>query len=578
MNEQVFGTISMELEGIDLVWDFSIFSDNENIRNQCNNFIADLYLYNVEENSKKRGKTNTTFFDTWLNKILTIDETNKKAISNILKLLFNFVKRYDGHHMDSEYFERLEYELTVDFTDHPPHTPKTKVFKVNKEMTIGAIRKQIGDFYNIIPSEILIISSQTYLSECCMNDKLSAYRDCKHISIRRRTREERENELPRCIVASNLSIVREVIEKGLESESHEMRCEALQFLEYTPPNTERREKMIKCKKLLKGNNENWISFMYCTGFQTQGLYYGLKIMKSILISFEPFNTKSSNAKFHQELNIFQKKFLECEGFAFLCDTLNELKIKSILKDVVWLSIFQILIQILTKFLQNEEFVEALIKSNKIVFFKSMTKLISTITQVLYVVSQNTTGKRDLRDALFTAEEIKTTSEDKIIHIIDKYEFLETNFSSQCIQLLSSCFYVTPKEADQFYNSDFIKSQGILNLLVFYPNKKAMNEFSESLYELCKRYEGSKEIRPNPAHFFIQSLQKDLKLILDSKNVIQTEFNLWDDIIKLVPHKVAKDVINSVEIAEALYDTIYNRQIFEDDNRQDYILSGSLRIL
>ena len=48
-NEQVFRTIKMGLEGLDLVWDFSIFSENDQIRNQCNNFLADLYLYYEKE-------------------------------------------------------------------------------------------------------------------------------------------------------------------------------------------------------------------------------------------------------------------------------------------------------------------------------------------------------------------------------------------------------------------------------------------------------------------------------------------------------------------------------------------------
>ena len=249
---------------------------------------------------------------------MSLDEGNKKAIANILRLLFHFVKRYDGHHMDCEYYEKMEYDLTVDFTSHPPNTPKTKLFKVNKEMTIGAIRKRIGDFYGIIPSEILIISSNSYLSECCMNDKLSAYRDCKNISIRRRTKDEREQELPRFMVAANLSIIQLVIEKGLQSDNHALRCEALQFFEYTPPNTERRDKMVKCRKISKGNEEeDWFSFLYCSEFDSQGLYYGLKLMKSILIPFEAIHTQKDSNQFVQDLNMFHAKFLDYDGFPIL---------------------------------------------------------------------------------------------------------------------------------------------------------------------------------------------------------------------------------------------------------------------
>mmetsp|Transcript_23071 Transcript_23071/g.22941 ORF Transcript_23071/g.22941 Transcript_23071/m.22941 type:complete len:98 (+) Transcript_23071:590-883(+) len=97
---------------------------------------------------------------------MTIDEQNNQGIANILDLLFHFVKRYDGDHMDDEYFEKMDTDFTVEFQDHPPNTPKKKIFKINKEMTLGAIRKRIGDFYKIIPSEILIISGKSYLTEC----------------------------------------------------------------------------------------------------------------------------------------------------------------------------------------------------------------------------------------------------------------------------------------------------------------------------------------------------------------------------------------------------------------------------
>lgn len=318
--------------------------------------------------------------------------------------------------------------------------------------------------------------------------------------------------------------------------------------------------------------------MYSTGFKKQGLYYGLKIMKSIIIPFELFTTKKSNTKFIQDLNLFKVKFLESNGFSLLCETLNNLEVKSILKDVVWLSIFQILIQILIEFLQDYDFV-AVLSKNKKIFHKLMSKLISTITQVLSTVSHNSTYKRDLRDTLFKVEEVKTTPEDKIKNIIYEYQLFETNFSAQCIQLLSSCLSVTPKEADNFYTSDFIRSQGIINLLTFHPNKEAMKKFSESLFRLCKNMRTESDIHPNPAHFFIQLLQKDLKIVLDSKAVIHTEFfNLWDDLIRLVPNDVARDIINSDELAHELYDTIYNRPVIEDDEQQDYILSGSLRIL
>ena len=223
LNERVFRTISMKMDGLDLVWDFSIFSKDDSIRKKCNDFLADLYLYYEKEDYIKRGKNNLTFFEEWLEKILTIDENDKQSIANILRLLFNFVNRYDGHHMDNEHFDKLDVELEVDMVDPPKDQKKKKLFKVNKDMTIGAIRKKIGDSYGVIPSEILILSANTYLSECCMNDKLSAYKECRNINVRRRTKEEREKELPRFLAAANLNVVEQVINKGLESTSHALR-------------------------------------------------------------------------------------------------------------------------------------------------------------------------------------------------------------------------------------------------------------------------------------------------------------------------------------------------------------------
>jgi hypothetical protein len=245
VNEQVFRTVSMQLDGLQMVWDFSIFSKDDSIRQRCNDFLADLYLYNEKEEYTKRGKNNLTFFEEWLEKIRTIDEKDEESIARILRLLFNFVIRYDGHHMNNEYFEKNDVDLEVDMQDCPKEFPRKRRFKVNKEITIGAIRKLIGDSYDIIPSEILILSSKQHLPECCMNDKLSAYKDCRNINVRRRSKDEREQELPRFLAASNLSVIKEVIEKGLESSNHALRCESLQFLEYIPPNNERMEKMIQ---------------------------------------------------------------------------------------------------------------------------------------------------------------------------------------------------------------------------------------------------------------------------------------------------------------------------------------------
>lgn len=458
--------------------------------------------------------------------------------------------------------------------------PKKKIFRINKEMTLGAIRKRIGDFYKIAPSEILIVTGKNYITECCMHDKLAVYRDCRHINIRRRTKEERELELPRYLAASNLNVLKQVIENGLESDNHDLRCKSLQFFEYIPPNTERREKMIKCKKLSKGTSvPNWYGFMYCNGFEKQGMYYGLKVMKSILTPFEPIHFSKDNEKFIQELAFFQTKFLEYDGFPLLVDTLKQLDVKSALKDVVWLSIFQMITEILMKMVNDINFVEAAIRNKKAKFGKAVSNLSSSVTDILSTMSQNISMSRDLRESLFTGEEIKMMSEDKIKNTIDEYELFESDFCANCIELLTSCFTIVPEDFEKFYKSPFIQKEGIVNLLTLNPNKRAMKNVSDSLYDMCRKFKRNADISPNPSHFLIKLLEKDLKIVLDSPDVTHTEyFNLWDSVIRLVPVEETKEYINSVEVAKSLYTTIQQRNLIEDDTKQDTVLSGCLRLL
>lgn len=165
VNEQVFRTVSMQLDGLEIVWDFSIFSKDESIRKRCNDFLADLYLYNEREDYTKRGKNNLTFFDEWLEKIRTIDLKDEDSTANVLRLLFNFISRYDGYHMAPQRHEKMDVELEVEMQDCPKDFQSKMRFKVNKDMTIGAIRKVIGDAYKVVPSEILILSSKSYLPE-----------------------------------------------------------------------------------------------------------------------------------------------------------------------------------------------------------------------------------------------------------------------------------------------------------------------------------------------------------------------------------------------------------------------------
>lgn len=162
--------------GLELVQDLSMFSKDESIRKRCNDFLVDLYLNDKSDDYIRRGKNNRGFLEEWLEKFQTINE-NEAALANTLALLFNFVNRYDGHHADSQEFEKLDVEIEVENQDMPRDRKRKVIIKVNRDMTIGAIRKKIGDRFGLIPSEVLILSSRTYLSESSMMDKLSAYKE-----------------------------------------------------------------------------------------------------------------------------------------------------------------------------------------------------------------------------------------------------------------------------------------------------------------------------------------------------------------------------------------------------------------
>ena len=257
-------------------------------------------------------------------------------------------------------------------------------------------------------------------------------------------------------------------------------------------------------------------------------------MKSILTPFEPIYSKADRNKFSQEISMFQAKFLEYDGFPLLCGTLKELNVKSALKDVVWLSIFQMITEILMKLLDDTDFVGASLENKKSKFPKAISKLISSVTQILSIVSQNISLERDLRENLLTPEEVKTMSEEKIKNTLEEYELFENDFCSNCIDLLSCCFTIIPEDFKKFYESPFIAKEGIVNLLTFHPNKKAMKKVAESLYSMCSRFKEDTRIAQKPAHFLISLLEKDMEIVHRSPSVVHTEyFTLWDRVIRLV---------------------------------------------
>lgn len=57
--------------------------------------------------------------------------------------------------------------------------------------------------------------------------------------------------------------------------------------------------------------------MYCNDLSTQGIYYGLKIMKSIIVPFEQRLNKIDVEEFTKSKRAFYKSFNEHDGFSLL---------------------------------------------------------------------------------------------------------------------------------------------------------------------------------------------------------------------------------------------------------------------
>lgn len=182
--------------------------------------------------------------------------------------------------------------------------------------------------------------------------------------------------------------------------------------------------------------------------------------------------------------------------------------------------------------------------------------------------------------MFTAEESKMLSEDKVKNIKYEYEELETDFNFYMINLLKSCLQLNPEQFEVFYSSDFIKKAKVVNLLVLHPNKYTMKRVSTSLLDLCKTFRAIPDSKQNPVLFFAKLLTDQLGNILTHETLKQSEyFNLFDAILRLINHAdLDKISFNSASVAEMLFNTITSRHIIEQDDVQDPILSGCILML
>lgn len=138
--------------------------------------------------------------------------------------------------------------------------------------------------------------------------------------------------------------------------------------------------------------------------------------------------KVDNEEFVKLKRSFYINFVEKDGFSLLCSTLETLEVQYLLKDVVWLSIFQLLVDILQSMLEDKHFYNTIRKTGKEHAFNNSTeKLLKVCTNILLVSSTDVKLDRDLRKCLLSREDLENLSMEKIDNITQKYEELETHF-------------------------------------------------------------------------------------------------------------------------------------------------------
>jgi hypothetical protein len=307
----------------------------------------------------------------------------------------------------------------------------------------------------------------------------------------------------------------------------------------------------------------------------QGIYYGLKIMKSIIEQPELKMNKIESEEFKNNKIKFYKRFTENDGFGLLCSTLETFEVDSLLKDVVWLSIYQMMIDILQIMLEDKLFISIVSKNKKDENVRrSTTILVSVCSNILLVASSNVKMDRDLKKCLLSTEDLDSLPISKIESITKEYEKLEISFYYSTFILLKNCLKLCPEEINLFYKSNFIKKGGFVALIATHSNKETVRKINEAIVELCRTLKDEEVFKVTPASFFLELLTNHLENILSLDTLNYEFFDLWDKMIRLVK-PVGKDI---KPLAELLFNTITNRPIIEDEFVLDPVLAGSLLML
>jgi hypothetical protein len=161
-------------------------------------------------------------------------------------------------------------------------------------------------------------------------------------------------------------------------------------------------------------------------------------MKSIQIPYDEFSSKEEKESFKENLISFYKRFNSYDGFTLLCDTLFQFDANKILKDVVWLSIFQTTYDILRFMLQDLSFKTIVSKSEKIgSIIKSISKTINHCIDILELITKFINPPYDLDEVLFDKDEFKDLTESGRYLVKSEYRKLETEFIESIFGLLKS---------------------------------------------------------------------------------------------------------------------------------------------
>ena len=161
-------------------------------------------------------------------------------------------------------------------------------------------------------------------------------------------------------------------------------------------------------------------------------------MKSIVIWTENRMSPIDSEEFIKIRRVFYQNFVEKDGFSLLCNILENLDVQYALKDVVWISIFLMLVDFLRSMLEDEDFINTIKEMGKeYVINNSTIKVLKVCTNILMVVSKDVKLDRDLRKCLLSPDELEYLPTQKVDNITEQYRLHEIHFFRYLIGCLKN---------------------------------------------------------------------------------------------------------------------------------------------